>query len=319
MLAEEENGVGLGHQVEDDAHHLASVFNPDFTKIEPALYPTHLKSIHWYLTILWAAASIAFWICIGVIPQLGVDRLLPVTVSVISTPVTPTNNTFVDTFHTETIRVSGLPTTVLLATAATWQFLYHVLHSVVYKTWIRSYVHSQVNPYRWLFAAGTKTLSYIVLFALNGEHELSFFLFLASTVAGASFLAHALDESVAVACRGISHNEKNTGANRILGLTSNVVNYGRAFGLLSAVIAINFIIRLAKNHEASPRWVYALSIAILIFDFLTAVYYVYSTYQGKCNKNNQAQFVTGDWRFMECTFVSFVALSTTVFAKQATI
>ncbi len=330
MSAEETNLMGCGEdgtdaevnlgdvpqKMEDDLHNLSSIFNPNFCRLDKAAWVGHLQSLHWYLTLLWGAAAIAFWISLGVVPSLGVDRSLPVTVSVVSPPVNSTSNgSLMDTFHTESIYVSGLPLTVLLATAATWHFLYHVLHSIIYKGWVKIYVESQVNPYRWVFTAGTKTLSFIVLFALNGEHEITSFLFLSATIAGICFLAHALDEAVAWAYKATPTSKKES--NYLFGLSNNVINYGRALSLLSIIVIVNFIIRLAKNRSETPRWVRILSIAMLIYEALTVTYYVYSTYQTRCNKNVRAQFVTGDWRFMQGTFVSFAALSATVFAKMA--
>jgi hypothetical protein len=316
MNEADENELGIAsHRLEQDCQLASNILNPQFTSDVGKTVST-LQSHHWYLTLLFAGATIAFWVTVGVVPALGVDRLLPVTINVVAPPVnSTTNNTFIDAFHTQTMQVSGIPLTVLLSSAATWQFIYHALHSVVYKSWIRNYVNAQHNPYRWFFAAGTKTLSFIVLFALNGEHELTSFLFLAGAVAGICFLGHALDEAVAWACTSTKQG-KGDSNHRLFGASANIVNYGRAFFMVSAVLAVAFVIRLSYNHGATPHWVRALSIALIIYESMSVVVYVYSTYQNKCDKNNNARFAKGDYRFMASTFLSFVALSVTVFVGQ---
>jgi len=315
---DDEPQAGVIHVAEKDLQETCAMIDPPFAKMDKMVQIAKFHAIHWYLAILYFAATTAFWICLGIIPSIGINRGIPIFINVITPP--PGNGTgdaFADAFEVESQQISTFPPTVILAVSATVHMLYHGLHSIVYKNWVAEYLNRKSHPYRWFGAAITKTLEFSVLFVWNGERELTSLLFLAGSITGCCFIAHALDESIARYCD--THGAmKDSQSSSYVNVSAHVRDYGRDLGILSTLIAVAFIFRLGYNHQSTPHWVTGLSISLLVWEFFWVAYYIHSSWQSQCNKeSHRLRFMTGDWRFMWAQFVGFVVLSATAFAEQS--
>jgi hypothetical protein len=294
--------------IESDCGTLWSWLCPDFTNMTNEKQEYKFYKFHWWLMVGYVAATAAFWASLAKVESLGIHRTIPISISVVSPPVNATSDPFNDAFQIESRNVSVFPPTVFLAVAATIHMIYHAIYGVIRRAWIKEYLKQRTNPTRWIFTACAKSLELTVLFVFNGEREVTSIIFLSLTIAGACFLAHALDESVKTTC-----NEKGkksqTSVSSLLGSYSEVVNYGRAITILTAGIAAVFATRLGYNGTSTPPFVYGLSIAFIIVEFLRVAIYIYTTYQLQCNKGIQrVTFATGDWVTSLGDFVTFCFL-----------
>jgi len=311
-----EKETDIGILPTEDIAQISACLNPSYRSLTVKQRIESLRKLNSYMVMLYASAVIALWVVIGVLKAtLGMGRIIPIYFSVI-TPSTG-HGGFNDAFTVNARHVSDFPPTVIIAVAATWAFVYYAAHAYWQPIWIGQAVYDRTNAKRWAFLAVFKSLLFSVLFLFNGERELTAFMYLSIGVAGACLAAHALDDAVSESC---AREGKTTSQNSscAMGTFENVTNYGRVLVALTAVLLVAFILRLGYNANATPTWVMALSTAVLIWEVLGIWYYVYTTYDSKCNcKSHGINFVSGERWIMISNFISFSAITAVTFGEIA--
>jgi len=291
----------------------ASYLFPNYDKLNFNGRATSLHGLHQRAAFLFGAGTIAFWVVVGVLSAtLGMGRIIPITV----TQVTGggTGDAFNRDFAVTTRHISDFPPTVIIAVVATLQFIYHAAH-VWNPAWIKRSIKFRTNWRRWLSQACFKSLLFSVLFLFNGERELTAFMYLSAAVAGACIIAHAFEYAVSANCQ----TKGTTTSKKTMGLCEDVVTYGQALCLVTAVIAVAFVLRLAYNGKGTPEWVMPLSVVVLVYEIGITAYYINSTYGCKANDAKyESCFVSGERWIIIANVLGFSAIASITFGYVAT-
>jgi len=280
-----------------------------------------MKRAHRYNVFFYVLAEIAYVICISIVPQLGVDRSLTVEIGPVIRPsVNASMNPWSDLFYVgNRSTISNIPPMVFFIIWAGVAILYHGFF-FFYPTQISKYLHDQQNPIRWMYMAVVKILYAILLFAYNGEREITSFMFLSVGIIGICYVAHTFETF------GCSSESEGEGTNKgkvkchMIGMLPDSVTTSQVLLASSFIIYTAFIIRIVYNHKSTPEWVFGMSIAFLVSEVLTTLYYIHSVHNTKCAVHrSMIKYASIEWNTMAYQFAVFVSFSATAIAKQAAI
>lgn len=301
-----------GQMVSAEAQGISDWLSPNFANLGYSGSKKKFINTHGWASLFFFAAIIAFSVPTGYKASLSATRGIDIHINQVAPGVS--GDPFTDAFSTIAVTISSLPPTVLLCVLAGWNFLYHVLHYWVYPHWIEQELKQQLNPVRWLFTAGSKSLMYVLLVAYNGETELTSLMYLGAAIAGTCFVAHAFEESTSTHCKvgGQMSDTETTGG--YLGENPRIVNYGRALQLVTTAIAVPIVIRLCYNKSVPAHWITGLTAAILSVEVIAAFYYTIGVYGSRCSAAGHAvSFAETEHRTTLWNIILFVTLSVVSF------
>jgi hypothetical protein len=221
------------------------------------------------------AATIAYGIVIGVIPNTNLNMRLPVYL----TNWIKTGTTFHEVFHVTTVQVSDIPITVFTPLIMGVNFLF-----LLYTTyWNPSYCASSCSKkechLKWITTAVTESLWITLMLSLTGARTVDGYLYAAGFVTTLCALFYAFEKMVVkVAC---THTQTKGSSTAYVGNYVSIRHIGFAIMLASTVLLVAFVLPPFWNQFHTQRWVFLLAIIVGFWRWASIQYYLKRTWDLK--------------------------------------